>query len=895
MSLQLAAQHLASQGRGPDSMLIHMSPKEVQSLQEIARAHGGSLSINPDTGLVEAGFLKNLLPMIAGMGITALTGGAAAPWMIGLGVGGVQAARTGSLEKGLMAGLGAYGGAGLMGGLSASAGAAEAANSASNLAGKAVPPIEQINPSNALSMGDKLKYGIQGLGTETGRGAALNALGGGFNAAKTTAMALSPALMDSGEGSGNVPKDDERYVYNYDPGRVANPNEGYTGAATGERTYFRPSYTRLPNARGLANGGVASFDEGGFTDDKNMSGLQGAAAAQGIQPFNGAVPFAQQAVPTAPTGNIQPVADNPYYKMTGQSSDAYKYLMGLGPTSGTSPTVAKSPSYATTPTTGSSEVVSAPTAPPPQSYQPPIAPLVDTDTYDQDNQDAINRLEESMREEALAESARASDIDDATISTDPVIEDTIREITPVPETPEELLNRDEFGKLEAAIAANNLDDSARASAIDDATISTDNNNTYSGFDPTSANPTIPVETLTPSPANDDELGYLTSRPEIDVAPDNGAAEAVAREQEDIAREENQRNQELMGDRQPEPELTLETAAPLIMDEIYRSADNDDKNPYYSDTTEEVQDFQNVDNSGAAIGSMAGDNSLNNDKNTYIDPVSLPPEELPDPFGSYPGDPTYIEPVQPEPVQPEPVQPEPVQPEPVQPEPVQPEPVITRSLTPEPEPVREPEPVGPFTEQEELPEEFDQYLQPEPVREPEPVGPFTEQEELPEEFDQYLQPEPEPVMPSPDEDFPSSEDYYNDFGDYGGFEGYNESDEDSYDYAGNAKGGLMAAHRYAMGGSALGGYSDGGRLLRGPGDGVSDSIPASIGRNRQPARLADGEFVVPARIVSELGNGSTEAGARKLYAMLDRIQKARQGSVGKDKVAKNTRADRYLPA
>ena len=98
MSLQLAAKHLASQGRGPDSMLIHMSPREVQSLQEIARAHGGSLSINPETGLVEAGFLKNLLPMIAGMGITALTGGAAAPWMIGLGVGGVQAARTGSLS-----------------------------------------------------------------------------------------------------------------------------------------------------------------------------------------------------------------------------------------------------------------------------------------------------------------------------------------------------------------------------------------------------------------------------------------------------------------------------------------------------------------------------------------------------------------------------------------------------------------------------------------------------------------------------------------------------------------------------------------------------------------------------------------------------------------------------
>jgi hypothetical protein len=119
----------------------------------------------------------------------------------------------------------------------------------------------------------------------------------------------------------------------------------------------------------------------------------------------------------------------------------------------------------------------------------------------------------------------------------------------------------------------------------------------------------------------------------------------------------------------------------------------------------------------------------------------------------------------------------------------------------------------------------------------------------------------------------------------------------------ANGGLMNSH-YAYGGGItalaeggmynLGSYSDGGRLLKGPGDGVSDDIPAVIGE-KQPARLADGEFVVPARIVSELGNGSTDAGARKLYAMMDRVQKARSKTVGKDKVAANSRADKYLPA
>jgi hypothetical protein len=100
---------------------------------------------------------------------------------------------------------------------------------------------------------------------------------------------------------------------------------------------------------------------------------------------------------------------------------------------------------------------------------------------------------------------------------------------------------------------------------------------------------------------------------------------------------------------------------------------------------------------------------------------------------------------------------------------------------------------------------------------------------------------------------------------------------------------------AAGGVAhLGDYSDGGRLLKGPGDGVSDNIPATIG-GKQPARLADGEFVVPARIVSELGNGSTEAGAKRLYAMMDRVQKARKKTVGKGKIAKDSKSSKYLPA
>jgi hypothetical protein len=92
-------------------------------------------------------------------------------------------------------------------------------------------------------------------------------------------------------------------------------------------------------------------------------------------------------------------------------------------------------------------------------------------------------------------------------------------------------------------------------------------------------------------------------------------------------------------------------------------------------------------------------------------------------------------------------------------------------------------------------------------------------------------------------------------------------------------------------SSLGGYSDGGRMLKGPGDGMSDSIPGVIA-GKQPARLADGEFVVPADVVSHLGNGSTDAGAKQLYKMMDKVRKAR---TGKKAQGKQINPNRYMPA
>jgi len=123
MSILNATQLVQAQGRGRDSELMHVTPSEVQALQGIAQLHGGSLTRNPQTGLPEAGFLENILPTIVGIGVGFATAnpmlGAAAAGALGYGT-------SGSLEKGLIAGLGAFGGASALGSL-AGVGAAGAA------------------------------------------------------------------------------------------------------------------------------------------------------------------------------------------------------------------------------------------------------------------------------------------------------------------------------------------------------------------------------------------------------------------------------------------------------------------------------------------------------------------------------------------------------------------------------------------------------------------------------------------------------------------------------------------------------------------------------------------------------------------------------------------------
>lgn len=253
MSLQIAAQHLASKGRGPDTMLVHMAPGEVKSLQQIAMANGGSLTINPQTGLPEAGFLSRLLPVIAGAALTAT--GVGAP-MAALLVGGGTGLATGSLNKGLMAGLGAFGGAGLMGGLTG-AGASAVGDAAGQLAGPVgsgeygFAANQAIANKGALGLAGE---GIKGLGTEAGRAAFMQNIGGGSGLLKYGASAASPLLMGDEEKSSapGIKATTPYPAQQFNSGMISPTPQGDVPAYAdmgqnfgSERRYFNPSYSAV--------------------------------------------------------------------------------------------------------------------------------------------------------------------------------------------------------------------------------------------------------------------------------------------------------------------------------------------------------------------------------------------------------------------------------------------------------------------------------------------------------------------------------------------------------------------------------------------------------------------------------------------------------------------------
>lgn len=230
------AKHLEAQGRGNDSMLVHMTPREVSGLQSLAKSAGGSLTINPQTGLPEAGFLDSILPVIAGIGLNFLLPGSG--FLVPALVGGGTALATGNIGKGLMAGLGAYGGVGLgnaLSGMGAAAGAGGAAGAGSaaggsgglfgNLFGSAASSVpagtgvamglegpvagEVMGSAAAAPTLGNFGAGIGQLGTKAG----LSALGQGLST--TQMLGLGGSLLGAMEPSGATaaPVEEDKYPY----------------------------------------------------------------------------------------------------------------------------------------------------------------------------------------------------------------------------------------------------------------------------------------------------------------------------------------------------------------------------------------------------------------------------------------------------------------------------------------------------------------------------------------------------------------------------------------------------------------------------------------------------------------------------------------------------------
>ena len=685
MSLQLAAQHLSHQGRGPDDTLVHMSKNELKSLNDLAMAHGGQLSINPNTGLPEAGFLESILPMVAG---AALTASGVGPGMAALGVGAGMTLMTGSLEKGLMAGLGAYGGANLGSGLMENAVTMDPNVVAAQNEVVKNAVANQYNPTNtsltpdawssslpenyastqqaakntlaeslktardtAAGPGDfmgnleRMGKGIGSLGKEGGFSSLYQNLGGSpMSLLKSVGSAAAPAI-----GEAMTPKKLEEEKADADMGQryrfSMNPTGGQQQVQPGqdplantqsstttpfptpdiygrEQRYFAPSYTKLTPE-----------------DAKSMYGYaEGGVAQPATEPFP---------MPRYTNEGKQP---------SGETS-ALQMFRQMQAQRAAQP---QTPQYASTPATGGAPAANAPV---PTTVEGLYRTYLDRTPEQQGLEHWNKHFGSSVDADEAALFRRSA-------------------------APELAANKRQAEQTGGSLA-----------------------HEYGEY----LRQTVgqPNQLKAPTPPTTTGNGFLSSL---------GLAE----------------------------------------------------NPL---------DYSNLSESERNRPGLFGPGGAGQDSSSELlyDPIRQ----------TYTKNPNFV----------------------------------------------------------------DAAAEVEPAADAFSI-------------------ENRPVV------------------------GYDRNGQKIYGerrgMGGFGMGGMGVGR--AAGGSIshLGDYSDGGRLLRGPGDGVSDSIPAMIGK-KQPARLADGEFVVPARIVSELGNGSTEAGARKLYAMMDRIQKARGKTVGKNKVAKNSRSEKYLPA
>jgi hypothetical protein len=260
------AEQLQSQGRGEDTMLVHMTPGEVNSLQGLAMAHGGSLTINPQTGLPEAGFLKKLLPTLLGIGLNFIPGigPLAAAGLVAAG----SVAKTGSLKKGLMAGLQAFGGASLAGGLAPAATGSKIASTATgagaggfgssaNMA-RGLAADSMIANTATTAGTTAAKTGLAGLAQNFGAAARAGLPAGtpGIISKAAPMMAASGLMQGvsgavsgrpSGNSSGAVDNSYQGPYYAQDRQRILDP-EGPTSSK--QRRHYAVSMPEIYNTMG---------------------------------------------------------------------------------------------------------------------------------------------------------------------------------------------------------------------------------------------------------------------------------------------------------------------------------------------------------------------------------------------------------------------------------------------------------------------------------------------------------------------------------------------------------------------------------------------------------------------------------------------------------------------
>jgi len=654
--MKSTAAGLAALGRGPDSMLIHMSPGEVKGLQALALAHGGSLTTNPHTGLPEAGFLSSVLPVAAGVALTAM---GVPPPIAGLMVGGVGAMATGSLSKGLMMGLGAYGGAGLGSAFSA-AGAAE---------GSALASSELATASNAA--------------TEAGT-AASNQITQLANAPIEGAVRPSDFVQN--------PYTPEGIAYMQSQGMPVEQVAQSAKEAAADAYKF-PGYTPTTQVAldrgpfGNTIKGVSDVFSGGPVGDqardafmKDVGGMKGLAISGGAA----AAPFLMNSLQP---GEMQTPQKTPtqFYKTSFSQQRNPRWGEPGQP-------------YFT------------------QSYAPGY------------------------------------------MTTDP---------NAVRSAGGGLMNYADGGYVpeSGSVRIPTIEDESNESRVPDTKIK------FAGYAPEKSN----------SMANLSELQLKLI-----------AARATDPEKKGAAIRELYVRQ---GTQQP--------GSQFISSEKFMAADGGVVPAPQMPTSPLFQQSQAVDSS-ALDNYLAGlGQNLMGGAQPQVQPQG--PRSI-NPAGVVPSAGAFSLP-------------------------------------------------GAAASVEATSDVTKQYL----------YNPATQRFDLNPNYAALIAP-------------------------------IEADNSGGNEISSDAAGGPIKA-KYAAGGlGSLPEYAAGGKLLDGPGDGVSDSIPAVIkGPKPQRAALADGEFVIPARIVSELGNGSTKAGAKRLYAMMDRVQKARQKTTGKDKVAVNTNPNRLLPA